>query len=104
MEITTTTKINDVLYQFKIDEKNEMDALNKAIILTNPPKFCQCCKNNKIFEFSSNKDKEGNIYVNFVCKNCYAKSKLGQYKTGGFFWHKFEKFEKNKLDSKNLEK
>jgi hypothetical protein len=91
MEIIVKTKINNVIYEFKIDERNEMEALNKAAVLGNPPRYCNECKNKEIFKLDSNKDKEGNIYVNILCK-CGAKSKLGQYKTGGFFWHKFEKY------------
>lgn len=80
-------------YQFEIEEKDEMDTLNKIITLGNPPRYCNECQNNEHFTFDTNKDKEGNTYVNAKCTKCGAKAKLGQYKTGGFFWHKFEKWQ-----------
>ena len=94
MEIKVNTNLGGVAYQFIIDEKSEMDALHKAAVLGNMPMYCNECKNTEKFKLDSNKDKEGNTYVNVVCMSCFAKAKLGQYKTGGYFWHKFEKYVK----------
>ena len=77
-----------------VDEAKEMETIHKAIVLGNPKSFCNVCKATAGFTMDSNKDKEGNIYVNNVCK-CGAKSKLGQYKAGGFFWHSFEVYVPN---------
>lgn len=82
-------KYGDTTYSFEVDEKSEMDTLHKIIVLANPPKFCQLCRNVEGFYFTTNKDKEGNTYINSKC-TCGARSKLGQYKTGGYFWHDFE--------------
>lgn len=76
----------------EIDEKNEMETLHKASVLSTPRNKCDECSNTTDFELGSNKDKEGNTYVQVICKKCFAKSKLGQYKTGGYFWHNFEKY------------
>ncbi len=92
MKIQVKTKVGSTEYLFDIDEGKEMDALHKAIVLGNPPRKCNECEQYDWFKLDSNKDKEGNIYVNVICK-CGAKAKLGQYKTGGYFWHKFEKYE-----------
>jgi len=78
----------------EIDERDEMETLSKAITLAGYPKKCNVCSGDRIW-LSSNKDKEGNVYINAIC-TCGAKAKLGQYKTGGFFWHKFEKYEKKR--------
>ena len=94
MKIIVKTKVNNTIYEFEIDERNDIEALHKACVFGNTPSYCQCCKNDKNFKMESNKDKEGNTYINIVCGNCFAKSKLGQYKTGGYFWHKFEKYSK----------
>lgn len=94
MEIKVITNVGKSQYEFIINENKELEALHKAIILGNPPQYCGECKNNQFFKLDSNKDKEGNIYVNVVCSKCGAKAKLGQYKTGGYFWHKFEKWQK----------
>ena len=97
MRINVQTSVGNVNYNYLIDEPKEMDAIHKAIVLGNPPKYCNCCSNAQYFRMDSNKDKEGNTYVNVVCtqKGCFAKAKLGQYKTGGYFWHKFEVYEKD---------
>lgn len=76
-----------------IEEKNEMETLYKAVVLSNPPTTCNECGSTKI-SLNSNKDKESNIYINMLCINCSAKAKLGQLKSGGYFWHKFEKWAK----------
>jgi len=83
-----------VAYELTVDEKDEMDALHKAIVLSNPRTYCASCNTNILPEdvrMTTNKDKEGNTYVNMKHR-CGARSKLGQYKTGGYFWHDFEKY------------
>ena len=94
MKISVTTTVGGTEFNFIIDENKDMEALHKAAVLGNPPNYCSECKNNQYFRLDSNKDKDGNIYVNMTCKKCGAKSKLGQYKAGGYFWHKFEKYVK----------
>jgi len=97
MKIQVQTEVGGVKYNIDVEEQEEIQTLHKAIILGNPPKYCQECKNDKNFKMDSNKDREGNFYVNVVCMNslCFAKAKLGLNKGGGFFWHKFEKYVKN---------
>ncbi len=96
MTIKTTFALGNVSYELLVEEKDEMDTLHKSIVLSNPRTSCNVCKNNdkNAFYLTTNKDKEGNTYVNVKCK-CGARSKLGQYKTGGFFWHEFEVYAKN---------
>ena len=91
MLIKVNFKLGDNSYQLEIDEKSEMEALHKAIVLSNPRNKC-ICGNTEGFYPTTNKDKEGNIYVNIKCPKCEARSKLGQYKAGGYFWHSFEKY------------
>ena len=92
MIVKTSLKLGGVSYQFEFDEKHELDTLSKAIVLSNPLSVCPMCdnKDKELFHFTSNRDKEGNIYVNVKCK-CGARSKLGQYKSGGYFWRGFER-------------
>lgn len=101
MKIIVATILGGVNYKFEIDERSEMDALHKAAVLGNPPQYCNVCTNAQYFKLDSNKDKEGNTYVNVLChsKGCFAKAKLGQYKTGGYFWHKFEQYKKESTTS-----
>ncbi len=92
MKIKVTTQLGKTQYSFEIDERSDIEGLHKAAVLGNPPQYCHECKSTDGFKLDSNKDKEGNTYVNVTCSKCFAKSKLGLYKTGGYFWHKFEKY------------
>jgi len=80
--VTLTPRIT-----LEIDEQEEMETLSKALVLASYPKKCSLC-GEKAIGLTSNKDKEGNIYVNVVCFKCGGKAKLGRYKTGGYFWHR----------------
>jgi len=95
MKATVKTKVGNVEYIFEINENEEMETLHRISVLGNPPQNCTACgEDNSIhFRLDSNKDKEGNIYVNVVCTGCGAKAKLGQYKAKGYFWHEFKKYD-----------
>ena len=88
------TKLGNVSYSMTFDEKDEMETMHRMAVLGNPPQYCHACQNNQYFALDSNKDKEGNTYINVVCKKCGAKAKLGKYKAGGYFWHKFEVYQR----------
>lgn len=92
MKATVTTIVGDTHYTFHIEEKDDKETLLVAIVLGNPPKECNECQNTEIFVLDGNKDKEGNVYINTLCKKCGAKAKLGSYKAGGYFWHDFVKY------------
>jgi hypothetical protein len=97
MKATAKVKIGTVEYVFEVDEKTELDTLHKISVLANPPDVCNECKNSnadKGFRLQSNKDKEGNVYVNIQCNKCKANAKLGLYKSGGYFWHEFKMYSK----------
>lgn len=95
MKIKCNLKLGNSTYQFEVDEKTELESLHKAIILTNPKHSCLCKEPNiEDKYFTTNKDKEGNIYVNVKCGRCKGRSKLGSYKSGGFFWHDYEVYKK----------
>jgi len=87
----------------EIQDVNEMETLVKAIALTQQPKFCTKCKNEKGLYLTSNKDKDGNLYVNLKCPECQAKVKLGVLKSGGYFWHReFEVYQRPKNDGEAI--
>ena len=77
--------------KLEVEEQDELLTLHKAIVLANPRRICNECKATEGFYFTSNKDNEGNTYINYKCQ-CGAKSKLGQYKFKGYFWRDFEKY------------
>ena len=94
----SSLKIGGTQIEFECNEQEDMLSLHKAIVLGNPRSACNVCKVSRIdspdtFRLDTNRDKEGNTYVNVVC-SCGAKSKLGQYKIGGYFWHDFEVYVK----------
>lgn len=99
MKTITQFKVGGVGYEIHFEEKTDKETLNLAITLSNPPRYCQECGNaGDLFVLDTNRDTEGNIYINMKCmkQGCYAKAKLGSYKTGGYFWHKFEKYQPEK--------
>lgn len=95
MKATVRTKLGNAEYVFEIEEKSDIDTLHKIAILGNPPTTCDVCNvdDASLFSLTSNKDSEGNTYINVACA-CGAKAKLGQYKSQGYFWHKYEKYVK----------
>ena len=86
--VTLTPKIT-----LEIEEREEMETLHKAIVLSSPRPYCNLCQNKESFYWTTNKDQEGNTYINLKCSKCGGRSKLGRYKAGGFFWKEFEKYE-----------
>jgi len=97
MKATAKVKIGNVEYVFEVEEKTEIETLHKIAVLANPPDLCQECGNtdkDKAFKLTSNKDTDANTYVNVRCNKCTATAKLGQYKSGGYFWHEFKKYVK----------
>jgi len=96
MKAIVQTKLGNAIYTFEVEEKSDLEALHKIAVLGNPPIFCDECGADKPeqFKLQSNKDSEGNTYVNVECLVCTAKSKLGLYKSGGFFFHRYTKYVK----------
>lgn len=79
------------VYEFDIDEEQDLEALAKAGFLASMPTKCTECGENDV-HLASNKsssEKGTFTFVYMQCK-CGAKAQLGQYKTGGMFWKKFE--------------
>lgn len=100
MKVKVSFQLGATNYEFDIEEGKEEDVLHKAIILGNPPRYCNVCGNTRFFKLDSNratskKDGRTFIYINVVClaKGCYAKAKLSQYTAGGYYWNKFEKYQ-----------
>jgi|TARA_Y100000034_G_scaffold19875_2_gene22618 hypothetical protein len=99
MIIKVNFNVGSNTYQITVEEQKELETLHKAIVLSNPRKYCNVCENNRFFRLDSNKaEGKGNnkgsfTYINNVCTKCGAKSNLGQYKAGGYFWKEFEKYE-----------
>lgn len=86
-------KLSGVMYQFEFEDKNDIESMHKAIAMSQIRKYCNICNaNEENFRLVTNKSK-GFTFINIKCK-CGAKSGLGQYKEGGYFWKEFETYEK----------
>jgi len=89
-------KVGNATFALEVEERSDLETLHKLAVLGNPPLYCKELPNG-FYSLESNKDSEGNIYVNVVCKGKNEagefqvyKAKLGSYKSGGFFWHNFK--------------
>lgn len=100
-------KLGNISYTFEADEKDPIESLHIVVALANIRKVCNLCKATQDqFYFTTNKhsgQKGTFTFINVKCGNCDGKSALGQYKTGGYFWKDFEKYEKGKHDSEQQE-
>lgn len=85
--------VGNAAYEIKVEEGEDIPLLHKLIALGNPPTLCTVCNKKGDTTLDTNKDKDGNIYINVKC-SCGAKAKLGQYKSKGYFWHGFEVYQK----------
>ena len=97
MKATVKTKIGSVIYEFEIEEQKELETLHKAIVLTSPIKKCNVCESigyeNKYLTTNKSTTEEGTFtYVSCKCAKCGARSTLGQYKAGGYFWKDYEQY------------
>ena len=95
MKIIVTKQMSNATFTFEFNKENEKECIYDASIFANTPCLCDECGNDKVngFKLESNKDGEGNLYVNIVCDSCDAKAKLGTHKSGkSYFWHKFVKY------------
>ena len=90
MKINITKKVGNDQYVFQIDKEKDFDALADAGMLASMPTQCSC-GSSKV-HLGSNKSQEY-VFVYMQCDDCAAKSQLGQYKSGGFFWKKWEKYQ-----------
>ena len=88
----------------EIEEQKELETLHKAVVLANPRQVC-VCGNKEGFYLVTNKSTtdEGTFtYINYKCPKCGARSKLGQYKAGGYFWHEFEVYQPKSISNKDF--
>src|SRR3990167_6008544 len=99
MNIKINKKIGLNTMQIEIDEKNDKEALAKALVYVQPD-YCGLCKGqNVIWDSNKAKDKKSGgtfTYIKRKClnKDCLATSTLGEYKDGGYFWKPFEIYNK----------
>ena len=86
-------KLGNVSFQFEFEDKDDIEAMHKAIALSNTRKVCNICQAGEDkFHMTTNKSQEF-TFINIKCSNCGSKSGLGQYKVGGYYWKDFEQYE-----------
>ena len=94
MIVKAKTKIGTAAFEFIIEEKDDMEALHVAAILSSPLRKCGECGNEDPLMFKLNSNKADSYTFVYVQCKCGAKSNLGQYTAGGYFWKPFEKYVK----------
>jgi hypothetical protein len=88
-------KLGHTEYTFQIEEREVKETLLMMVVLGNPPQYCNECKNDKYFSLRGNRGGDkGYVYIKVHCNSCHAEATLGEYNAGGFFWKKFEKYQK----------
>lgn len=97
MRIKVKTKIGNVVYEFDVEEQQELETLHKAIVLSSPRKKCNICDaigyESKYLTTNKSTNEKGTFtYISCKCAKCGARSSLGQYKAGGYFWKDYEVF------------
>jgi hypothetical protein len=97
MEINVNKQMGNTSLEVTINEKDEKEALAKAIIFTQPD-ICGLCKKENIV-WNANKvnikEKDTHTYIKRRCLSCGAVSVLGEFKTGGYFWKKWSKYNRS---------
>jgi len=94
MKIILNKKIGDEAFQFEAEGKDTFDTLVDIAQLSTMPDYCPLCES-KFVQLEMNKGKSETGEFTFVyvrCKKCNAKAQIGQYKSGGIFWKKFEAY------------
>jgi hypothetical protein len=96
MEIIVNKHMGNTSLEVTISEKDEKEAIAKALIFTQPD-ICGLCKKENIV-WNANKvnikEKDTHTYIKRRCLSCGAVSVLGEFKTGGYFWKKWSKYKK----------
>ncbi len=93
MKITIQKQIGRSVVKFETEEAKGRDALFTAGFLSSTPDTCGLCGSKEV-NLEGNKAK-GYTFVKVICTKCYGRAEMGEYKDGGYFWKKWEKFEKN---------
>jgi hypothetical protein len=91
MKIHIKKQIGKALISFEVEEAKQKDSLFTAGVLASTPTKCDICGSQDV-SLSGNKAK-GFTFVKVVCNKCGAKSDLGEYKDGGFYWKAFEQYQ-----------
>ena len=94
MKIIITKVVGADSYTFEISDPQDLVALSLAGDLASMPDKCSLCDGEVTLASNKSTSEKGTFtFVYMRCKGCGAKAQLGQYKGGGFFWKKFEKYE-----------
>lgn len=91
MKISIKKQIGNSEIIFQIDKDKDKEALSMAGFLSETPTICSICKSKNI-SLSANKA-DGYTFIKVKCE-CGATAQMGEYKDGGFFWKKFEIYQK----------
>jgi hypothetical protein len=105
MRINILKKVGNDTYSFDVDKEKELEAMADAGFLASMPTVCGNCKS-AFVNLDSNKsstEKGTFTFVYMRCRKCGAKAQVGQYKAGGFYWKKWEVFNKDGVNQEPLD-
>ena len=105
MQININKQIGNASLQITINEKDEKEALVKAVVFAQPDICGLCKKENIVWQANKVKinAKETHTYIKRRCLSCEAVSVLGEFKTGGYFWKKWTKYKKGLQNGQSKE-
>lgn len=100
MKVKSNLTIGNATFQFEVEEKDDKEAMLKSIALATPRGYCNVCKDSGLATKRLEARKsQGFVFVSVVCK-CGAKSAMGEYKDGGYFWKEYELYQKGETQTK----
>jgi hypothetical protein len=95
MKVQVKKRVGSCEYVFETESEKPLDALFVAGFLSETPEICSLCGSEKV-RLTSNKA-GGYTFVKVRCEDCGGQANVGSYKDGGYFWKKFERWEKEPL-------
>lgn len=102
LKANISKKIGDVEYSFQVEEERGKNLLANASFFGDIPSKCGVCGSENVhLNMNKAKAKDGSgeyTYLKVICKDCNARSQLGEYKSGGYFWKNWEEY---KIPSKS---
>lgn len=96
MKIKVTKEFEGSKLEVEVEDSDDKKALMKALMFTQPD-ICGECKGIAVrWDYNKAQTDEGDfIYIKRICRKCNSQSTLGSYKGGGYFWKKWEKWNKD---------
>jgi len=108
MQIKVKKQLGKAILEIDIEERNDKEAIAKALVFTQPD-YCSLCKGNNVIWIQNKANTEDGgsyVYIKRKCLNpkCLAESTLGEYKSGGYFWKPWEIYQPKGGSKRQIDK